>query len=172
MTFTIVPERPQDAALIGPLLDRTFGFDRTSKTVYRLRQPEAGIPALSFATVSSEGGLLASLRFWRVTVGSEDRIVLLGPLAVEPPLQGIGIGRGLVRHGLAEARRLGERICLVVGEPAYYRPFGFTSASSAGFILPGPVEPERFQVLELVPGALEGVSGLVHRFEAPQRARA
>lgn len=171
MTFSIVPERPQDAALIGPLLDRTFGFERMQKTVYRLRQPESAVPALSFAAVSPDGTLFGSLRFWRVRVGAEDRVVLLGPLAVEPALQGIGIGRGLVRHGLAEARRQGERICLVVGDPAYYRPFGFTSASGAGFILPGPVEPERFQVLELVPGALSDVSGLVHA-SAPPPAKA
>jgi predicted N-acetyltransferase YhbS len=171
MTFTIVPERPEDAALIGPLLDRTFGFDRTAKTVYRLRQPEAAVPALSFAAVSSDGSLFGSLRFWRVTVGREHRIVLLGPLAVEPALQGIGIGRSLVRHGLAAARTRGERICLVVGDPAYYRPFGFTSAGAAGFILPGPVEPERFQVLELVAGALAAASGLIHRYEAPQEER-
>src|SRR3546814_11345861 len=32
MSFTIVPERPQDAALLSPLLDRTFGFDRIRQT--------------------------------------------------------------------------------------------------------------------------------------------
>ncbi len=42
-----------------------------------------------------------------------------------------------------------------------------------GLILPGPVAPERFQVLEIVPGALTGVSGLIGRAEeddAPGRS--
>ena len=34
----ILPERPQDAAEIEPLLDRTFGPDRKARTVYYLRE--------------------------------------------------------------------------------------------------------------------------------------
>ena len=165
MNFQIVAQRPQDAALLDPLLDRTFGFDRHQKTVYRLREGVAPVEALSFVALASDGGLLGSLRFWPVVIDRAPAL-LLGPLAVEPALQGIGIGRGLVGHGLTEARRAGERLCVVVGEPSYYGPFGFTSASAAGLILPGPVEPHRFQVLELVPGALAGVSGLIRRAES------
>ncbi len=164
MNFTIVPERPDDAALLDPLLDRTFGFDRKKKTVYRLRHGVQPVAGLSFSAIASDGGLLASLRFWPVSIG-EAPAILLGPLAVEPSLQGLGIGRGLVRHCLAEAKRLAERICLVVGEPEYYGPFGFVNAGGAGLILPGPVEAHRFQVLEIAPGALDGVSGLVSRAE-------
>ncbi len=168
MTFLIIPERLDDAALNGPLLDRTFGHDRWQKTVYRLR---VGAPpaALSFSAVNDEGSLLGSLRFWPVAIGDSPAI-LLGPLAVEPTLQGQGIGKSLVTHGLARARDLGHRVCLVVGAAGYYRPFGFTSAAAAGIILPGPVEPERFQVAGLVPGGLEGVSGVVARPGAVQAA--
>lgn len=165
MNFEIIPERPQDAAPLEPLLDRTFGLDRRRKTVYRLREGVEPIEALRFVAVDPDGGLLASLRFWPVRIGAA-RALLLGPLAVEPVLQGLGIGRALVRHGLAQARRLGERICLVVGEPDYYGPFGFTNAAAAGLILPGPVDSHRFQVLEFVPGALDGVAGLVGRAAA------
>ncbi len=164
MKFTIVPERPDDAALLEPLLDRTFGFDRKQKTVYRLRDGVQPVAGLCFSAIASDGGLLASLRFWPVMIG-ETPAVLLGPLAVEPSLQGLGIGRGLVRHCLTKAKRLAERICLVVGEPEYYGPFGFVNAGGAGLILPGPVEAHRFQVLEIAPGALDGVSGLVARAE-------
>src|SRR3546814_8826501 len=58
MSFTIVPERPQDAALISPLLDRTFGFDRIRKTVYRLRAHLAPLPALRFSAVADAAGFL------------------------------------------------------------------------------------------------------------------
>ena len=82
---------------------------------------------------------------------------------VAPPflwagLQGIGLVVGLLKE-------LQQVLCVVVGEPAYYAPFGFRNASAAGLILPGPVEPERFQVLEIVPGALAGVSGLIGKAE-------
>ena len=172
MTFTIVPERPQDAALIDPLLDRTFGPDREARTVYRLRDGIAPLPALSFSAIDGasdhRGGLLASLRFWPILIEGASAI-LLGPLAVEPALQGRGIGRSLVVHALAEARRLRHRLCVVVGEPAYYGPYGFVPAAPAGLILPGPVDPRRFQVLELASGALDTMRGLIARDEATTR---
>ena len=164
MNFKILHQRRKDAAPIEPLLDRTFGFDRHHKTVYRLREGIAPIDRLCFVALALDGGLLGSLRFWPIRIGAAPAI-LLGPLAVEPALQGAGIGRGLLGHGLTRAKRRGARICVVVGAPDYYAPFGFDNAAGHGLILPGPVEPERFQVLEIVAGALDRVSGLIGRAE-------
>jgi predicted N-acetyltransferase YhbS len=163
MTTQILAERPGDAAHIEPLLDLTFGLERKQKTVYALREGLAPLPGLCFSAVAPNDGVLGSLRFWPIDIGDQTAAILLGPLAVEPALQGAGIGRALVGHGLAEAKRLGERICVVVGAPSFYLPFGFANAGLAGLVLPGPVEPERFQVLELVPGALGGTGGPIHR---------
>lgn len=160
--FQILPERPRDAALIEPLLDRCFGPGRRQKTVYRLREGIAPIADLCFVAVDEGGEMLASLRFWPIRIEAAPAI-LLGPLAVEPSLQGRGLGRALMRHGLDAARRRGERLCVLVGEPAYYAPFGFAPAAPAGLVLPGPVEPRRFLVQELVPGALETARGLIQR---------
>jgi predicted N-acetyltransferase YhbS len=162
MAFQIRPERPQDPEHFDSLLDRTFGTDRLNKTVYRLREGIADLADLRFVAVDPDGGLLASLRFWPIAIETAPAI-LLGPLAVEPALQGRGIGRALLRHGLAEARALGHRICVVVGAPAYYGPCGFANAPAAGLALPGPVDPSRFQVLELEAGALDGVRGMIGR---------
>ncbi len=163
MTFQILAERPDDAAHIDPLLDLTFGLGRKRKTVHGLRDGLPPLPGLCFAAAAPSGGLLGSLRFWRIGIGDRTAAVLLGPLAVEPALQGAGIGHALVAHGLTEAKRLGERICVVVGAPSYYRPYGFTGAVPAGLVLPGPVEAERFQVLELVPGSLGYPGGSIRR---------
>jgi len=160
MTFQIIPERRGDAALIEPLLDRTFGLDRQQRTVYRLREKRPPLAGLSFVAVDDHALLLASIRYWPILIEAHPAI-LLGPLAVEPRLQGQGIGKSLVRFSLDQARRLGHRLCVVVGEPDYYRPFGFVNAGDAGLVLPGPVAAERFQVAALVPGALDGVQGLI-----------
>jgi predicted N-acetyltransferase YhbS len=162
MSYQIIVERPDDAALIEPLHDRTFGIGRYRKTVYRLREGLPPLPQLCLVAVHGDGGLLASIRYWPIAIETTPAI-LLGPLSVEPALQGRGMGKALVRESLNLARRLGHRICVVVGEPDYYRPYGFRPASSYGLIMPGPVEPERFQALELAPGALETLHGCIGR---------
>ena len=172
MQIQILPERPQDHQTIEALLDLSFGPERHGRTTYRLREGVAPLAELCLVALDADAALLASLRFWPIRAASAPAI-LLGPLAVAPRLQGRGIGRSLLRHALAEARRFDHGVCIVVGDPAYYEPFGFRSAVAAGLVMPGPVEPARFQVLELRPGALEGRSGAVERVAAaPQRARA
>ena len=86
-------------------------------------------------------------------------------------MQGRGIGKALLRHSLDAAAAQGHAVCVVVGDPNYYRPFGFISASAQGLSLPGPVEPERFQVKALQPGALAGVHGVIARARPEGAAR-
>ena len=164
MTFSISLEPPSQADIIEDLYDRGFGPNRRSKTVYRLRDGIAPVRELCFVAGDGEARLLAAIRFWPVIV-SGHRVVLLGPLAVEPALRGKGIGRALVAHGLAAARQQNYRLSVVVGEPAYYGPYGFVNAGRMGLTLPGPVESRRFLVAELTPGGLRGCHGLVSRAE-------
>ena len=93
--------------------------------------------------------------------GSALAFVAAAPRRLAVDGHDLGLG-GLVVHR-PQALRLGHRICIVVGEPAYYRPYGFVNASAAGLALPGPVDPRRFQVLEFEPGALDGLSGPIGR---------
>lgn len=158
--MNIVAQEPHHAAAVERLLDITFGPDRHGRTVYRLREAADAVPELCFV-VEEEGALVATLRFWPVGLPDGRPALLLGPLAVRPELAGRGIGRALVRHGLVQARAQGWPAILVVGDPSYYRPFGFTREAAAGLRLPGPVEAERFQALALVHGALDGVRGMV-----------
>ena len=169
--MTIRLERPQDAAAIDAILDRSFGTGRTRKTSYRLRDGVAPDDRLCFVNTTADGAIAATLRFWPIVLGGEAvPALLLGPLAVEPSLQGQGYGKALMRHGLAKAKALGHRIVILVGDPAYYEPFGFTRSATAALAMPGPVEPHRFLGLALVPGALDGVSGTLGRATTPRKA--
>jgi len=162
--LSIVPEPPGVDAQLEPLLDTCFGADRRrTKTSYVLRQGVPAIPGLSFA-VFDGAKLVGSIRFWPVRIGAKQiPAILLGPLAVEPVRRGEGIGRALVKHGLAVAGKLGHRLCVLVGDRPYYEPFGFRSAPEAKLALPGPVDPDRLLVAELAPGALKGVGGMIGR---------
>ena len=66
--FEILPQRPDDPAHFESLLDRTFGPDRLSKTVYRLREGVEDLSVLRFVAVDPGGRLLASLRFWPILI--------------------------------------------------------------------------------------------------------
>jgi predicted N-acetyltransferase YhbS len=86
-------------------------------------------------------------------------------VAVHPTRQGEGLGGYLIHESLAEARRLGWARVLLVGDAPYYGRFGFRKR--AGVVMPPPTNPERVLGFELVPGAWEGVTGLVERARPP-----
>ena len=58
----------------------------------------------------------------------EEHGVGLAPVAVHPDDQRRGIGSRLIREGLAACERAGFGFVVVLGEPAFYRRFGFDRA--------------------------------------------
>jgi len=66
-----------------------------------------------------------------------------------------------VRQGLERCRNQGHKIVVVVGHPQYYPRFGFSASRAKGLEAPFPVPDEVFMVLEFVPGALHGSTGMV-----------
>ena len=53
----------------------------------------------------------------------------LGPISVLPEYQKQGIGKSLVNEGLALLKELGAQGCALVGDPNYYKYFGFKNFS-------------------------------------------
>jgi putative acetyltransferase len=49
----------------------------------------------------------------------------LGPVSVKPDFQKNGIGKALINKGLALLRDRGAKGCALVGDPDYYKHFGF-----------------------------------------------
>jgi putative acetyltransferase len=85
--------------------------------------------------------------------------VALAPVAVLREHQRNGIGQRLIMHGLDSLRVRGEQIVIVLGNPGYYRRFGFSTNQAA--LLEAPFPREAFMAMELVNGALVGVQGRV-----------
>ncbi len=165
--MNITLEQPVHAAAIEKLLDRSFGPKRHTKTVYRLRKNVAPVADLCFvATDTDEAGndvLLGTIRYWPVKLGNNVQALMLGPIAIDEAHRSEGLGGKLIRHSLEAAKALGHRIVILVGDAPYYVRFGFQQDLVSGLSLPGPVDPTRFQGLELVEGALSGVTGMVGR---------
>ena len=158
---TIRRELPIDVLQREALLDRNFGMKRQRKTSQRLRDGRIPAEGLAFSAAGRNGRLIATLRLWDVIAGSAGAALLLGPVAVDSRHQNHGIGRALMEHGVAEAKRLGHDAIILVGDLAYYQRFGFSREAVTDLHLPGPVDRDRFLGLELTPGALDGAEGLV-----------
>jgi predicted N-acetyltransferase YhbS len=159
ISLTILPETPDDAPAIERLHERTFGPGRYTKTAYRIREGIGHRHDLSF-TARIGTLLVGSVRLSPILVGSSPAL-LLGPLTVEPPFRERGIGRALMDRAIKEATANGHRLILLVGDEPYYAKAGFKRVPKGRAVMPGPVDPERLLVAELVAGAFEGVEGRI-----------
>ena len=112
--WRIRPEQAEDASAVEALDTLVFGAGRFAKTAYRLREGVKPDARLCFVAEENRQ-LLGSVRFWPVMIGAK-RSLLLGPLAVQPPLRGQGIGIALMQKGIEEARLLGYDSVILVGD--------------------------------------------------------
>ncbi|MDP4021485.1 N-acetyltransferase [Methylobacterium sp. NEAU 140] len=164
-------EHPHDIPARERLLDACFPGNRRAKTSERLR--EGRLPARGLAFAATRGGrLVGTLRLWDVATGDGRPALLLGPLAVDPAVQGRGLGSVMMQAALGRAEALGHGAVLLVGDAPYYARFGFRGEAAADLTLPGPFERARFLGLDLRPGALAGAAGLVRATGRPIPDRA
>ncbi|MGH9671813.1 MAG: GNAT family N-acetyltransferase, partial [Bryobacteraceae bacterium] len=94
-----------------------------------------------------------------VAGGRVIRAAALAPVAVRPEAQRAGIGSALIRRGLEICRDRGCAASVVLGWPEYYPRFGFSAELARR--LRAPFSGESFMALELEPGSLAGVEGMV-----------
>jgi len=112
-----------------------------------LRGDPAWIPALSLVAI--ENGLVVGHVVCTRAHVDDQPALGLGPLSVLPDRQRTGVGSALMHAVLGAADALDERLVGLVGEPAYYRRFGFVPAQSTGVTAPQPSWGDYFQVRRL-----------------------
>lgn len=168
MTVAIRPEGPADIAAVSAVERAAFGRAEEAELVDRLRA--AVRPHVSLvAAVGAE--VVGHIFFSPVSIAAAPPDLMpmgLAPMAVLPGRQRAGIGGALIRGGLDACRELGARAVVVLGHVEYYPRFGFVPAVRFGLRCEYAVPDEAFMALELRPGALSGVTGLVRY--APQFA--
>lgn len=165
-SFSIVHETPADSSMREALLDRVMGEGRKRKSSEKLRRKR--VPAYGLALIARDehGAMIGSVRLWHISAGKKADgaavpALLLGPLAVEDAYAGRGVGSGLMRQAIRNARSLGHKAILLVGDPEYYGRFGFIADKTSALAMPGPVERHRFLALELEENYLDGASGVL-----------
>ena len=159
LSLTILAETADDAAAIERLHERTFGPGRYARSAYRIREGRAHSFDLSF-TARIGTLLVGSVRLTPICIGDTPAL-LLGPLTVEPPFRSHGIGRALIERSLAEAKARQHKLVVLVGDEPFYGKSGFKRLPKGQVTMPGPVDPDRLLVAELIPGAANGVAGMV-----------
>jgi putative acetyltransferase len=120
-------EKFEDVRGISAVHDAAFGRRNEGHLVERLR--EEGLIAASLVA-SDSGRIVANAVFSRLTVRSSGKPIAaaaLAPVAVTPTRQSRGIGARLIRSGLTLCAQRGYDIVVVLGDPQYYRRFGFSS---------------------------------------------
>lgn len=152
-------QSPAVAAAREALLGRAMGLNWKRKTSQKLRRGRRPSEGLAFVARGEDGNLAGTVRLWDVATGDGRPALLLGPLAVDPQLKSAGIGKALMLHAISEAKRLGHKAILLIGDAGYYGRFGFSAKKTGALSMPGPYERHRFLALELVPGALDDAAG-------------
>jgi putative acetyltransferase len=121
-------ETPADHCAIRDLVSAAFGRPDEAELVDRLRASGHSVVGL----VALDGdAIVGHILFSRMI--APFRALGLGPVSVLPNRQRMGIGSGLIREGLRRTAESGWRGVFVVGDPRYYRRFGFDPALAAGF---------------------------------------
>lgn len=165
LSIVVSPEAAGDAGAVERLSERAFGPGRFARTAYRIREFAPADPTLSFvARISTL--LVGANRMTPVRCG-DAAVLLLGPLTVDPAFRSRGIGAALVQRSLAAAQAAGHGLVILVGDEAYYKRFGFARVPAGRITLPGPVDPARLLVRELVEGAFATAQGGVRASWTP-----
>jgi len=165
MVFDILPETPAHETDIDALHDLSFGPGRFAKTAYRMREgvpPVSSLSFVAFAEIEGASRMVGSIRFSPLVIGGEQGL-LLGPLAMDPSVRGLGGGLELMRTALDAARAEGHQFVILVGDAPYYAKVGFQQVPPGKITLPGPVDKSRLLYCELVPGGFDAVSGTVEK---------
>jgi len=158
-SILIRPEQAADFTAIRAVNETAFGRADEAGLVDDLRNEGA---VLGSFVADYGGDVVGHVLFSRMLIETATEsipAVALAPLAVLPGYQRQGVGSRLVREGLQWLLDRGERFVLVLGDPAFYGRFGFTSARATALTTPFP--PDAFMALELVPNSLDDVRGTV-----------
>jgi putative acetyltransferase len=149
-TTLIRPERAGDAPLVRAVLEAAFGGNVEADVVERLRAD--GDLILALVAEEDAGRVAGFVAFPRLKLDLGERAVPvagLAPVGVAPDRQRQGIGRALIEAGIARLKDRAECLVFVLGDPAYYRRFGFTAMDGFVSRYAGPY----FQALKLAPDA-------------------
>jgi putative acetyltransferase len=124
----IRPETSSDYAAIQTInIDAFAQHPFSHQTEHLIVNALRDSNALTISLVAEDQGVVVGhIAFSPALIdGADLKWFTLGPVAVSPDRQRQGIGALLIKDGLKALRQLGAQGCLLVGDPNYYKRFGF-----------------------------------------------
>lgn len=149
MTLTVRPERDDDRHAVHDVTQRAFApmsyaGGNEQDLINRFR--DAGALAASLVA-QYDGHVVGQLTLTPATAAdSSAGWFAMGPVAVAPEMQGMGIGAALIRAGIDWLHDHAAAGCVLVGNPAYYSRFGFRRAPQ---LCPPGQPADYFQILPI-----------------------
>ena len=174
--YTIRLEKAEDYREVENLIRESFW------NVYRpgcsehyvihvLRDDPAFVKELDFV-MEKDGALIGQNMFMRTIINADDgrviSVLTMGPIGITPELKRHGYGKKLLDYSLAQATAMGFGAVLFEGNIGFYGKSGFDYARNFGIRyhdLPEGADDSFFLCKELIPGYLEGVTGI---YQTPQ----
>ena len=168
---TIRNERPEEYREVENLVRESFW------NVYRpgcsehyvlhvLRNDPAFIPELDFV-MEKDGKIIGQNMFMKTVIdaggGKTVPVLTMGPICIAPELKRQGYGKILLDFSLEKAAEFGYGAVLFEGNILFYGKSGFTYSREFGIRyhdLPEGADDSFFLCRELIPGYLNGVTGI------------
>jgi len=143
--------KPSDHLAIRNVVAAAFERTDEADLVERLRADGDAM----FELVEIDGeSLVGHILFSRMWADSLNLYAALAPVSVRPDLQRSGTGGRLIRAGLDAAKEFGAAAVIVLGHPAYYPKFGFSTEASKKLKCAFSGSPS-FMAIAIEPDALE-----------------
>ena len=134
--------------------------------IHVLRDDPAFVKALDFV-MEQDGRLIGQNMFMKTVIEADDGRVIpvltMGPICITPELKRHGYGKALLDYCLEKAAELGFGAVLFEGNIGFYGKCGFDYASKFGIRyhdLPEGADSSFFLCRELIPGYLDGITGV------------
>ncbi len=139
--------------------------------IHVLRDDPAFVKELDFV-MEQDGRLIGQNMFMKTVIQADDGrvvpVLTMGPIGILPELKRQGYGKALLDYSLEKATELGFGAVLFEGNIDFYGKSGFDYASKFGIRyhdLPEDADASFFLCKELVPGYLDGITGV---YQTPQ----
>ena len=131
--------------------------------VDELRAGPNYLPELTLVA-EEDGDIIGDRMITRFYMDDSQRrfeVLNLAPISVVLEQRSRGIGSALIDESFRVAREMGYSAVILVGDPAYYHRFDFQSSVNFGITNTEGIPDENVMACELLPDALQGVSGTV-----------